>query len=391
MAAVTGPAEAARLMAVPARREQSGEAAAAAAENGILIGASGAYSMPFFLDTSALMNPHIFITGMTGSGKTYLTRSLMIKLHALLDCTLVVIDLTGEYRATARLFGAREAAPRELSSLLGSGERQLVYVGLAGLGEAGKSRGAATALAHLARRMRRGAIGEKRRVFVILDEAWKLVGRKGALETMIREGRKYGLGVVAASQLLSDLDAAFLSNIATIFAFRVQDRDSLGVLQRDYGLGDGEIAGVQNLQLGSCLVIQVRKHGERSAFFIRRVIGAEAETAARISIGEDVHVEIGIGAIEEMARGAIGRERAGAMAARLRERGEVRLECLIRELLDSGGEAIAILRELRRLGIDEDDLGDAFALAVCPSAGEGEGRRQVTTGSRGERGVDGER
>lgn len=62
------------------------------------------------------------------------------------------------------------------------------------------------------------------KVFVILDEAHKLsFDRGGPVEWMLREGRKFGLGVILASQQLEDYSKVAISNTATKLVFQNHD------------------------------------------------------------------------------------------------------------------------------------------------------------------------
>ena len=77
--------------------EPSKAEAAKASGSCIYLGRSYIRSMPSFLDLSASINPHIFIFGMTGSGKSYLMKSLIMMLSVISDALVLVIDITGEY------------------------------------------------------------------------------------------------------------------------------------------------------------------------------------------------------------------------------------------------------------------------------------------------------
>jgi len=64
----------------------------------------------------------------------------------------------------------------------------------------------------------------KIKFFIILDEAHKLSFEKGTpIEWILREGRKFGVGVILASQQLEDYSKVAISNTATKIIFQNHD------------------------------------------------------------------------------------------------------------------------------------------------------------------------
>ncbi len=311
------------------------------------------------------MNPHVFITGITGSGKTYLAKSLMLKLYAILGCIVIVIDFTGEYGELASMFTGLNSPTSEVEERIDEGRGGIVYINLSRLDEAEKVRMAISFLDTVARKMRKRRYKEgNKRIFVVLDEAWKLLGKGGSLEIMIREGRKYGVGMVIASQLIGDIDAPFLSNMATVFVFRIQDKLSLDLLSKNYCLRMDQSAAMQNLGVGSCFVIQLNRSNSRDSFQISRVVGAKLGNIAKIFLGDKMNIEITYGELDELV-GRLCRESRGAeIISRVRESGSIRIDRLIRDLIVAGADRRKILDSLKRIGIGESDMADAFANAV---------------------------
>jgi DNA phosphorothioation-dependent restriction protein DptH len=63
------------------------------------------------------------------------------------------------------------------------------------------------------------------RCFVVLDEAHKLAfGTGSPVEKILREGRKFGLGVILASQQPEDFSAVAFTNTATKIVFQIADQ-----------------------------------------------------------------------------------------------------------------------------------------------------------------------
>ena len=70
-----------------------------------------------------------------------------------------------------------------------------------------------------------------RRCFVVLDEAHKLALVPGSpVEKLLREGRKFGLGLILASQQPEDFSSIAFANTATKIVFQIADER--GVVSR---------------------------------------------------------------------------------------------------------------------------------------------------------------
>ena len=69
-----------------------------ASASGIYLGKTMVYKLPFYLDTTDLINPHMAIIGTSGAGKSYLLKSFVAKsvLHG--NARVLAIDWNDEYR-----------------------------------------------------------------------------------------------------------------------------------------------------------------------------------------------------------------------------------------------------------------------------------------------------
>ncbi len=348
---------------VPGRGELSAEKAALAGKQGIFIGASALRGMPFFLDFEALMNPHVFILGMSGGGKTFLMRSLMVKMHAMIECCIVVIDFTGEYDVAGKLQpGCEEDGIDSKIKAIGNEGRRVLHFGLHGLREKERVKNSERILDGIVAAMRARPPGSAGKVFVFLDEAWKLLEKSPNLRVILREGRKYGVGLVLASQLVEDIEIEMLANSASLFVFRIQNRKSVERLSRNYGLDEDSISAVQNLAVGNCMVIQVYRSGRREALVLGRVFGSSVKEYVGIAVGEDVME------IEEERLSAIikklCREDATGLLSEISAEGSIELGVLIGRLVGLGARRMAVLGTMRRLGIGELEISDAFARSI---------------------------
>jgi hypothetical protein len=221
---------------------------------------------------------------------------------------------------------------------------------------------ASNVLQEVVRVMRSRPLDSEERIFVLLDEAWKLLKDNADLKIMIREGRKYRLGLILASQLIEDLELPMLASSASLFIFRVQNKKSLDKLSKNYGFGEKTIATVQNLDVGSCLAIQIYKSGMREALVIRRVLGVSMKKYLGITFG-DIMVEIEEDVLTAVIRRLCEKD-PSALLAEISEGRRIELQNLIRRLMLFGAERRAILNSMRSLGIEDYEIADAFALAI---------------------------
>ncbi len=368
---VTDAARLAPLMCIPVLYEQRMDAVERGSTGGVFIGCTR--FLPYFLDFDVLMNPHVFVCGITGSGKTYLMRNLMLKLYAIMGSLVIAIDFTGEYKDFAELVGEESVPPTEVAAAVEVRSKGIVHVDLSGTaGEAKKVGIADGILMGIAANMRRVDNLEGRRVFIMLDEAWKLLRESKSLEIILREGRKYRHGLIFSSQLIEDVDLALLSNAATLFAFRLQNSQSLERLARNYNMRDCEIERIQNMNTGSCAVLQTNASNRRGMFFVERVVGVEIERFFRIIASGSMEMEVQKRKFETEIKSLCGFERASKILRNAEEAGYVELDGLIGELIRSGADRRRILASLRGLGLRDNDLADAFALAVSYLADENE-------------------
>ncbi|MCL5238864.1 MAG: type IV secretory system conjugative DNA transfer family protein [Candidatus Marsarchaeota archaeon] len=330
------------------------------ARDGLFVGMS--HRVPYFLDIGAAINPHVFICGITGSGKTYLMRNLALKLDKICGAKVVLLDFTGEYEEFARLMGTNPIGHDGFEEGL-DGESGTLYVNLKTAGdEMQRVRLAGMLLATILKRMRLADCAHK--TFVVLDESWKLLKEDRSLNTLLREGRKYGYGLVFSSQLVEDVDLAMLSNAATLFIFRLQNRKGLERLAGNYKLAERHLQAIQKLGVGSCVVIQTEKSGRRSFCIVDRTHGVEVEDEVLLYCGEGMRLEIERKRLEDALCAACGREAAWEALRECGQEGRIELPRLVESLIRRCRNRADVLSALRELGIAEGAIADSFALAV---------------------------
>ena len=355
----------AKCITIPVGSGLSADFAEKLSRGGIFIGEIVPFGVPFFLNFDMLVNTHVFVCGMTGSGKTYLAKNLMLKLARLAGHTVVVIDFTGEYGEFAREAGMRKFSKRVLSDSLRIGNTGIIYADLSGNAERRKVSEGIAALDCIVSEMKKGGRDPKSKIFVVLDEAWKAIRGGDTLEMIIREGRKYGVGVILVSQLIEDVEPKFLSNMATVAIFKMVNEQSLEILSKNYGFEPGQIEDVQSLGIGSCYVINVMRSGERMPFRIKAVKGLRPWIGLLISTNKGGSMEVGMEEFCSAVEDLCGKKEGTAiLLSKVRQNRIVRIDLLVKELLCLGADRRKALAMLREVGVGDADIADAFAYAI---------------------------
>jgi len=323
-------------------------------DGGIFIGRSEKLGIPFMFRQDLLLNPHIFIVGVTGSGKSYMMKSLILKSIAVSSTRVLIIDFTGEYSDVVFL-SASSTDPADFML----GKEKIAYYNLSALSEASKIERAEFILSRIIEGTRKRSTTASDNVLIFFDEAWKLLLKNDMLNILVREGRKYRVGVVIASQLIEDIEGSILSNIASIFVFRTQNKKSLELLAKNYYLGEIEIAKIQELRQGSCMVIQIYKDKSMSSFFIDRVSGVGIAKMFNLLVGEDL-IEVSETQIRR-AFSKVGLDYAKFIG---NLSNELKIDELMQLLAENGLSDKEIIFFLRELGIDDDKIAEAFAIKL---------------------------
>ncbi|MDE1846162.1 MAG: ATP-binding protein [Candidatus Micrarchaeota archaeon] len=355
-------ADASRLIAFPYSMEFSAPLQNPNLKDSVYIGQTAQFGTHFFLEFESVVNPHLFLFGMSGSGKSYLLKSIMARLLGITEHRLLIIDFTGEYLEFAQLLSPSSKTFARTDRPF---EHKLTYMNLSLKTESEKILIATEHLNSLLDQMRARGVAGHAKLFVLLDEAWKLLLGSEIIEVLIREGRKYGVGIVMASQLLGDVKEAFLSNVATVFAFRIQDGKSLELLQSAYSLTPELVASIQNLEQGSCVAIRVYKRGRADAFLIKRVAGVELSREFSFVMSGKMRFEITEKKFGEfLCSLRLPREDAQRVRNLFSKNYSMELHAFVSQLITMGVSREAVLAALRQLGIKDNYIADAFSIAV---------------------------
>lgn len=73
----------------------------------IYIGKTKFLSVPFFWDPKKLVNPHLCVVGITGSGKSYFIKAFITRASIILGASAVILDWAGEYSDWVKAAGGK--------------------------------------------------------------------------------------------------------------------------------------------------------------------------------------------------------------------------------------------------------------------------------------------
>ncbi len=117
-------------------------------------------------------------------------------------------------------------------------------------------------------------ISNAKRRIVVLDEVWRTLGNKNNLGQLFREGRKYGISLIIASQLSRDISKDMFSNSGTIVTFKLQNNEDIAALVDNGVMSEEEAKNIASLSIGSCIIQSSLKYASSpSRTFIRIVEG----------------------------------------------------------------------------------------------------------------------
>ena len=247
---------------------------------GIYLGKTLVYKLPFFLNQESLLNPHIAILGMTGCGKTFLLRSIIGRSFTYHSRGSIVMDWNGEYSEIVNFLSGTECEIGNRGDLEKIGKKRndgIVSFNLSKLRDKNeKERIAVDILGNAISEMRLRKLNGRLSKLVIIDEAWKLL-KAQELALLFRESRKYGFGIIVATQLARDIINEIIANSACIIIFKLQNSTDFELLEKSGIINSEEVARITELPIGSCLVLQRYKENPNliNKIFIERIEGMD--------------------------------------------------------------------------------------------------------------------
>ncbi len=199
----------------------------------------GTYEFP-----AELENAIYRLKKFTKPGQDYFSRKSTVKLEDLIKSGMVDIDLSG--------------LPDEQTRALG------------GL----------TILQFIKEKMRASGWAKSKgiRLFVVLDEAWKISKEDTSDAVMIvREGRKYNFSMIIASQNPTDISETIFSNVGTTFILKVKFEKYLDYLQGSLNFSHFMREQISGFGVGQTAVNMAftTPTPYPSTFLIEKIIGEE--------------------------------------------------------------------------------------------------------------------
>ncbi len=345
---------------------------------GVYVGRTATYSLPFMLCGDSLVNPHIAIIGMTGSGKTFMLKSVIVRTAMYSGRTVFVLDWNGEYADLIGAFGGesvrvdsdmslKKAANMLKRMLQGAAARPVPAFRIASVDLSAASSVedrqayARQLLESMALLMVHKKISEKVQSLVVLDEAWKLVGA-ASLASMFREGRKYGIGIIVSTQLGRDITNEIISNSATIVMFKLQNSEDFRMLLDSAVISDADVGVISALPVGSCMVMQRYRHSGTLFKSVVSHIEGLVGRGCTLKFGDKMKSYVAQSTFERLTKAAFRQEHYNEISRFVWQGAHnIDLVLFIRLLMRLGLHRPAIVTYLRSLGIDDIAIISAYA------------------------------
>ncbi len=213
------------------------------------------------------------------------------------------------------------------------------------------------------------------RLFVVLDEAWKIAqDERSDVITIVREGRKYNFSLIVATQNPTDIHKTIFSNIGTIFVLRLVLKEFRDYVRASVGYSNFIDSEISRFGVGDAAVNMIfsARQSRVMTFLMDKIDGEEPLLLFRIH-GGDMDVEIEREQFVRMLYEFGLNESQLSMLKREFEKGDGMLdgEKLVAILEKFGYSRPSIISFLRQLGIDEKNLIKVFSLVKMRKATKG--------------------
>jgi len=437
---------------------------------GIYVGKTRYMNVPVFWDYKKLINPHIGIVGITGSGKSYLVKTFLTRASLIWNSNAIIIDWVGEYDKWVRQAGGRvidlkkeklnildlEGLPKEtrIQQIISAldilvdlknhpderdeieetleeiyakfGKKKPTLADVAErLNKKGKKRAARlvkrftlegsdffagkstldlkkltrsglvcldlhslpteemrslaglTILQYIKEIMRHEGIKKEKgiRLFVVLDEAWKIANdEKSDVITIVREGRKYNFALIIASQNPNDMHKTIFSNIGTMFILRLVLKEFRDYVKASVGYSDHIDSELSRFGVGDAAInmIFAERQTKSSTFLLNRIDGEEPLFLLTIR-GDGMKIEIEKEQLIKMLYElGLNESQANLMKTEFEKSdGALDAEKIVGLLEKFGYSKSSTIVFLRQLGIPEKNIIKIFSLVKMRKATKG--------------------
>ncbi len=215
----------------------------------------------------------------------------------------------------------------------------------------------------------------KVRLFVVLDEAWKIAqDDRSDVITIVREGRKYNFSLIIATQNPTDMHKTIFSNIGTVFVLRMILKEYRDYVRNSIGYSQFIDKEISKFGVGDAAVnmIFAERQSKVMTFLMEKIDGEEPLLIYKIKGGEMI-VEIEREQFVRMLYELGLTESQLVMVKSEFEKGDGLLdgEKIVAILEKFGYSKPSIISFLRQLGIDEKNLIRIFSLVRMRKATKG--------------------
>ncbi len=213
------------------------------------------------------------------------------------------------------------------------------------------------------------------KLFVVLDEAWKIAqDERSDVITIVREGRKYNFSLIIATQNPTDMHKTIFSNVGTVFVFRLILREFRDYVRNSIGYSEFIDNEISKFGVGDAAVnmIFAQRQSRVMTFLMERIDGEEPLLIYKIK-GGDMIVEIEREQFIRMLYELGLTESQLSLVKSEFEKGDGLLdgEQLVAVLEKFGYSKPSIISFLRQLRIDEKNLIRIFSLVKMRKATKG--------------------
>jgi DNA helicase HerA-like ATPase len=216
---------------------------------------------------------------------------------------------------------------------------------------------------------------KKVKLFVVLDEAWKIAqDERSDVITIVREGRKYNFSLVIATQNPTDMHKTIFSNIGSVFVLRLVLKEYRDYVRNSIGYSNFIDNEISKFGVGDAAVnmIFAERQSKVMTFLMNKIDGEEPLLLYKIK-GGDMNIEVEREQFVRMLYELGLNESQLNLVKREFEQkdGLLEGEQLVAVLEKFGYSRPSIISFLRQLGIDEKNLIKVFSLVRMRKATKG--------------------
>jgi hypothetical protein len=213
------------------------------------------------------------------------------------------------------------------------------------------------------------------RLFVVLDEAWKIAqDERSDVIAIVREGRKYNFSLVIATQNPTDMHKTIFSNIGTVFVLRIILKEFRDYVRNSIGYSGFVDNEISKFGVGDAAVnmIFAERQSKVMTFLMDKIDGEEPLIKYMIR-GGDMNIEIEREQFVRMLYELGLNENQVTLLKEEFEKGDGALdgEELVAIMEKFGYAKPSVISFLRQLGIDDKNLIKVFSLVKMRKATKG--------------------